>query len=136
VAEVTIQVADWCAADVYFDVRGLGANEFDLLKKSIRSFEHERLGPLGIRDKRIIQHGIVPQFEYQLLQHDGLHLQLIDIINVRPNIAMVAEYKNRWRGALVSCNVGYLFLIIAVGDQVILGALSRRSENIRQQLNP
>jgi hypothetical protein len=49
---------------------------------------------------------------------------------------MVAEYKNRWRGALVACNVGYLFLIITVGDQVILGALPRRSENIRQQLNP
>jgi hypothetical protein len=45
VAEVTIQVVDSCAADVCFEGRCLGANELDLLEKSLRSFEHHSSDP-------------------------------------------------------------------------------------------
>jgi hypothetical protein len=52
-----------------------------LLDKPPRSFEHQQLGPLRIQHKRIIQRGSVPQFKHQRVQGDGLHFQLIDIMN-------------------------------------------------------
>src|SRR5262245_36979029 len=101
VSKKAANIAHRAAPLVGLELGGLCFDEFELREKGRGTFQNQQLGALGVQYQAIVRSGVNARRSKSRRQCARYHLDIAQIVDVRPDILMQMKVENGRRLAVV-----------------------------------